>query len=83
MIEISQSFSIFFSLFKLEISIKYLFKGYLPYKTILCNKVALDVWLMNFFTWRKNVSFSRYLDFCDFVESKDFKISDVIIGIDI
>ena len=25
------------------------FKGYLRYKTVLCNKVALDVQLMNFF----------------------------------
>ena len=32
--------------------------------------------------WRKNdILFSRYLDFCDFVKSTDFKICDVIIGI--
>ena len=31
-----------------------LFKGYLHYKTILCDQVALDVELMNFFIWRKN-----------------------------
>ena len=35
-----------------------------------------------FFTWRKNnVLFSRYQDFCVFVKSTDFKISDVIISI--
>ena len=39
------------------------------------------VWLMNFFIWGKNVSFSRYLDFSAFVKSTDFKICDVIIGI--
>ena len=33
---------------------------------------------MNFFIWRKNhVSFSRYLDFCIFVKTTDFKICDV------
>ena len=57
-------------------------KGYLSYKTIFCNKVALDVKLMTFFIWRKsNVSFSRYLHFCVFVKSTDFKICDVIVGI--
>ena len=34
---------------------------------------------MNAFIWRKNNSFLRYLDFCAFVESKNFKICDVII----
>ena len=37
---------------------------------------------MNFFIWRKsNISFSRYLDFCVFVKSTDFKICDVTINI--
>ena len=36
---------------------------------------------MNFFILRKNVSFSRYLDFCVFVKSTDFKIGHVIISI--
>ena len=39
--------------------------------------LALDVYMMIFF----NVSFLRYLDFCVFVKSTDFKICDVIIGI--
>ena len=56
-------------------------RSYLCYKTIFCNKVALDVWLINCFIWRKNVSFLRYLDFCVFAKSTDFKICDVIIGI--
>ena len=35
-----------------------------------------------FLIWRKNdISFSRYLDFCAFVKSTDFKICHVIIGI--
>ena len=39
---------------------------------------------MIFFIWRKNyVSFSRYLDFFVFVKSKDFKICDIIIDIDL
>ena len=41
-------------------------KGYLRYKIIFCHKVALDVWLMNCFIWRKN---------------KFFGIRDAIIGI--
>ena len=54
------------------------FKGYLRCKFTSCDKVALDVQLMIFFIWRKNgVSFSRYLDFCIFVKSTDFKIGDV------
>ena len=57
-------------------------KGYLRYKTIFCHKVALDVYLMNFFMWRKNnVSFSRYQNCCVFVKAADFKIFDVIISI--
>ena len=36
---------------------------------------------MNFFVWRQNVVFSRYLDFCVFVKSTNLKICDVIIGI--
>ena len=57
-------------------------KGYLRYKTIFCYKVAFDVWLMDFFIWRENdVSFPRYLGFCDFVKSAYLKICDVIIDI--
>ena len=56
-------------------------KGYLHYKTILCHKVALDVELINFLIWRKNVSISRYRDFCVFVKLEGFKICDVIISI--
>ena len=56
-------------------------KGYLHYKTILCHKVAIDVQLINFFIWRKNVSFSRYQDFCVFMKSTDTKTCDVIINI--
>ena len=59
-----------------------MFKGYLCYKTILCYKTALDVYLMNFFIWRKNnASFLRYRDFCVFVKPAGFKICDVIISI--
>ena len=37
---------------------------------------------MNFFIWNKNnVSFSKYLDFCVFVKSRNFEICDVIISI--
>ena len=37
---------------------------------------------MSFFIWRENdVSFSRYVGFCDFMKSTDLKIFDVIIGI--
>ena len=36
---------------------------------------------MNFFIWRKNVSFSRYLDFCIFVKFINFKVCVVITGI--
>ena len=58
------------------------FKGYLRYNSVFCHKVALDVQLMNLFIWNKNnVSFSRYLDFCVFLKSADFKICDVIISI--
>ena len=55
--------------------------GFLRYKTIFYNKVALNVQLMNFFIWRKNVSFLRYLDICVFVKSTDFKIHGIIISI--
>ena len=61
---------------------KLVLKGYLRHRTILCHKVALDVKLMIFFIWRENnVSFSRYLYFCVFVKSSDFKICDAIISI--
>ena len=43
--------------------------------------IALNLSWMDFFTWWKDVSFSRYLNFCVFDESANFKISDVIIGI--
>ena len=35
----------------------------------------------SFLIWRQNILFSRYLDFCAFVKSTDFKIRDIIIGI--
>ena len=38
---------------------------------------------MNFFISRKNVSFMRYLDFCAFVKSEDFKLCSVIMIINI
>ena len=47
--------------------ILYFVKGYLPYKTVCYNEVALDV--MIFLIRRKNV------------KSTDFKICDVIISI--
>ena len=57
-------------------------EGYLHYKTIFCKEVALDVWLMIFFIWTKNhMAFSRYVDFCAFKKSTNFKIFHVIIGI--
>ena len=62
--------------------IRDLFKGYLHYKTIFCHEVACDVQFMNFVNKGKNdVLFSRYLDFCVFVKSTDFKICDTIINI--
>ena len=42
------------------------FKGYLPCEVVFCNDIALDMSLMNLFIWKKK-SFSRYLDFCVFV----------------
>ena len=42
-------------------------KGYLRHKTIFGNKVALDV--------------SRYINFCIFVKSTDFKTCDVTTDI--
>ena len=36
-----------------EIFKKYIFKGYLRYKSIFCHKVAIDVKLMNFFYLKK------------------------------
>ena len=53
-------------------SIECLIKSYLRYKTILCHKAALD---------EEEISFSRYQDFCVFVNPADFKICDVIISI--
>ena len=45
--------------------------------------VEVGAWLSNtlFLIWRKNISFSKYLDFCTFMKSTDFKICDVIISI--
>ena len=43
-------------------------------------KKVLDEQLMNFFIWRKNVSFLRYLGFC-FREIYKFQICGVIIDI--
>ena len=59
--------------------LKLMFKGYLRYK-FFCHEVVLDVLQLNSFIWRKNVSFSKYLDFRVFVKSTDFKICDVFIG---
>ena len=67
--------------FVVEVTFNF-FKGYLCYKTIFCHKVALDAQLLNFFIWSKNnASVSRYLDFCAFAKSTDFKICDAIISI--
>ena len=44
----------------------------------------VGAWLSNihFFNLKeKNILFSRYLDFCAFVKSPDFKICDIIIDI--
>ena len=65
------------------------FKSYLSYRKFKVNlKVtsATNIFLpqnsswcvMNFFIWRKNVSFLRYLDFRIFVKSKIFKICGVM-----
>ena len=45
--------------------------------------VEVGAWFSNThsFNLNKNSLFSRYLDFCAFVKSTDFKIRDVIIGI--
>ena len=57
-------------------------RSYLRDKTIFCNKVTLDVLLMNLlFEEKSNISFLRHLDFCVFVKSTGFKICDIIIGI--
>ena len=38
--------------------------------------------ILTFLIWRENyILFSRYLDFCTFVKSTDFKICGIIIGI--
>ena len=36
---------------------------------------------MNFFIWRINVSFSKYLDFCVIMKSRNFSVCDFIIDI--
>ena len=59
----------------------YTFKDYLRNKSIFCHKVVLDVQLINFFIWRKNVLFSRYLNFCVFMKFTNFKIFDVITAL--
>ena len=40
-----------------------------------------DIRIQNGRLGKNSVSFSKYLDFCVFVKSIDFKICDVIIGI--
>ena len=51
-------------------------KGYPHYKTSPSHVIK------DFFIWRESdVSFSRYLDFCAFMKSTNFKICDVIIDI--
>ena len=47
-------------------------KGYLCYKTIFCNKVALDAYKIMF------SMISRYLEICVFVKSTYFKVCVVI-----
>ena len=45
-------------------------------------KILTGYLRMIFFTWRKNaVSLQKYLDFCTFMKSTNFKICDVIIDI--
>ena len=48
---------------------------------VFCYNIALDVELITFFIWKKNLSFLRYLGFCVFVKSIDIKICDLIIDI--
>ena len=47
------------------------------------SSVEVGAWFSNthFFNLKKNILFSRYLEFCAFVKSTDFKICDVIRGI--
>ena len=60
---------------KKELSQK--FKDYLYCKTIFCHNLALNLQCTNFFIWRENnVSFSRYLDFCVFLEPSSSTICD-------
>ena len=57
-------------------------KVYIRYKTIFPHEVAIDMQFVDFFIWRKNnVLFLRYLKFCVFAKSANFKILDIIIGI--
>ena len=51
------------------------------YKTTFCHIIALDIKRMTFFSWRKNVSYSKYLYFCLFKKSTNFKVYDIIVNI--
>ena len=51
----------------------YSIKGYFPYKTIFCFKVALDVFLMNFL-FKKMFHSQDIPRFVCFVKSPDFEI---------
>ena len=55
-------------------------KSYLRYKTISCNKVALDVQLMSFL-FEKKKQCLEISSFCVFVKCKDLKICDFITSI--
>ena len=48
-------------------------EGYCARKLFHCMIIAHNVQCMNFVTWKKNVSFSRYLYFCAFDEFENFK----------
>ena len=53
-----------------------------PTKKLFLLKYTLNVQLIIFFNQQKNfILCSRYLDFCVFQESMNFKICDVIIDI--
>ena len=53
------------------------FKDDLRCKTIFCHNLALNLQCTNFFICRENnVSFSRYLDFCVFIESSSSTICE-------
>ena len=58
-------------IFEIQLSLSGV-KGYLCYKTIFCNKVALDAYKIMF------SMISRYLEICVFVKSTYFKVCVVI-----